>query len=303
MIQNMYNNNDLDTESVSKSLITYERGVSMEQIRCAKCRSIDVVVDGKICTCKSCGAKWILDDGVSNLYIIARRAKENRDFKTAQMNYEAILKERPNDWEALFYALYCREVEPKIKDIPVALNRINICLHSVFDIIQKDLVGVEQEDAIYEIVEDVTSFATGAYNSAHNFKWGNFEATLMNNDLAQLYIDASNASVSLLLNLAIEIEDRFSNDAKYKNILHDIYVDKLEKIFVQCRAYLDAAIISTVYARVDKYDPQFSTNDKNHVAEKKKEFEKGQKRGGLLLAVTVVLAVLAVVIWVVAKNI
>ena len=97
----------------------------MKQLVCEMCGSKDLVKDGGVFVCQSCGCKYSVEEarkmmveGVVNvqgtvtidrsgelelLYQAARNARETSDDASAVRHYENISARDPNSWEAMFY--------------------------------------------------------------------------------------------------------------------------------------------------------------------------------------------------------
>ena len=127
----------------------------MKKIACELCGSNEFVKEDGMFVCQSCGTKYTVEEAkklmiegtvevtgtvkvdnqakVSNLLILARRAKEANDSKTAAQYYQQLLLEDPDNWEAAFYTIFYDAHNNKIAQIGAAANRVSNSLTSVFN--------------------------------------------------------------------------------------------------------------------------------------------------------------------------
>ena len=101
--------------------------------------------------CQSCGTKYAPEDAkkllvegvvqidntekISNLYTLARRARNNNNAEDAEKYYDEIRKEKPNDWESNYYAIYYKAYNCKLGEIYSAANSVSGSIHSTFHLI------------------------------------------------------------------------------------------------------------------------------------------------------------------------
>ena len=75
------------------------------------CSGIDIVKQGGFYVCQNCGMRYKDDvnDKIENWRVLAKRAKDDKEFAKSAEYYEMILSEDPNDWEAYFYYNYTKQ--------------------------------------------------------------------------------------------------------------------------------------------------------------------------------------------------
>ena len=100
----------------------------MKKINCELCGSNQIIKQEGVFVCQHCGTKYSAEeakkmmvngivevtgsvkvdtsDKLSNLYQIARRAKNDNNAENAEKYYDMILVEDPKSWEAAFYIVY-----------------------------------------------------------------------------------------------------------------------------------------------------------------------------------------------------
>lgn len=157
----------------------------MGAIICELCGSNDITKQDGLFVCQHCGTKYAPEDAkklfvegtvkvdnserLSNLYKIARRAKDDNNSESAEKYYDMILVEDPMSWEATFYVVYFRAMQCKIAQIQSAATSITNCLPSVLELIHSQVSDKEaQADAIVDIVTHTCLISNMLYNAAEN---------------------------------------------------------------------------------------------------------------------------------------
>lgn len=79
----------------------------------------------------------LFDEELSNLYEIARRAKNDNNAEQALRYYDKIMEKDPQSWEAYFYTTYFQSINCKIGEIEMAADRVRNCEKNVLLLVQK----------------------------------------------------------------------------------------------------------------------------------------------------------------------
>lgn len=155
----------------------------MKRLTCEMCGSTDLIKDGGVFVCQSCGCKYSIEEAkrmmiegtvdvqgtvkidvsekLRNYYQVARRAKSDNDSETAAKYYSMILTEDPASWEASFYSVYFRSMSCTIGQIPSAASAISKCLTSVLTLVKQSCASEEDvQAAVTEIHKKATAAAT-----------------------------------------------------------------------------------------------------------------------------------------------
>ncbi len=114
-----------------------------------------------------------VSDELSNLYQIARRARNDNIGENAARYYDMILVKDPTSWEAYFYSIYYKAANCKIAEITSAAESVSNCIPSVFSMIKENLPDEEQRkralgevcDRAFQISKVFESAADNYYNS------------------------------------------------------------------------------------------------------------------------------------------
>lgn len=152
----------------------------MKAIKCEMCGSNDVLkIDGYY-MCKFCGTKYTVDEAkkllvevkidnserLSNIYNLARRAREEGNIDNAAKYYEMILLEEPNNWEANFFSSYFTALNTTIANISYATNTVSKSAVSSLELIKQNISNeVEINTAVMEILSAVIHFSGQMYEA------------------------------------------------------------------------------------------------------------------------------------------
>lgn len=161
----------------------------MKQLVCEMCGSNDLIKDGGVFVCQSCGCKYTVEEArrmmiegtvdvsgstvkvdneqkLANLRQLAQRAKEEGDSQTATKYFEQILLEDPDDWEANFYTIYYAAHDIKIAQIGAAASRVSNIVGPVLELIKKNVTDpIKQKSAYIQVTSAMLSYSTMLFNN------------------------------------------------------------------------------------------------------------------------------------------
>lgn len=207
----------------------------MKKITCELCGSNQFIKQDGAYVCQYCRtqysveeAKKLMIDGVvevkgsvkvdssdklSNLYQIARRAKNDNNGENAAKYYDMILVEDPTSWEATFYVVYFKAQECKIAQIQSAAISVNNCIDSVLKLIKDNVSGeTEQEEAIKEVAIRVIDISNMLYNGAKNHYDG--IDSQIKHSFVQEYVNNAFAAFNTVYDLG-DLLETYYGDKKY----------------------------------------------------------------------------------------
>lgn len=162
----------------------------MVRIQCELCGSSDLIKDDGMFVCQHCGCKYTLEEAkklmiegtvkidnseeLANLYILARRAKDENNYDKASDFYRQILLMNPNSWEANFYSTYYNAMQCTIGEISFSAGMVDNCLRNVLTLL-KDSENIERQK---EVCLELTSacsrmcrqFLKASYNHWYDFQ-------------------------------------------------------------------------------------------------------------------------------------
>ena len=152
----------------------------MKQLTCEMCGGTDLVKDGGVFICQTCGCKYTVEEAkrmmiegtvdiqgtvkVDNSAFVqkylenARRAKEKEDWEETEKYYNLVEQNDPNNIEAIFYSAYGKAkstlVDADIYKRQAAFKVLKNCISIIDDKYQIDRRG-ENESAINNMADDL----------------------------------------------------------------------------------------------------------------------------------------------------
>ena len=213
----------------------------MKQLTCEMCGSTDLMKDGGVFVCQTCGCKYSVEEAkkmmiegtvdvsgstvkvdttarLKNLYTLARRAKADNNIQDAAKYYNEIRIEDPNSWEAAFYGVYFTALNCKIAEIQSAANSITNNIDTVSELILKYVPEEEQKAAYTECLIRSASAGKLMYSSAMS---AYTEATRYDSNMGARndFINRGTASMTIILTAVIAAEEKF-NDYELAQTIH-----------------------------------------------------------------------------------
>ena len=159
----------------------------MKKIVCEMCGGNDIIKLDGFFVCQSCGVKYSaeeakkimiegkvdvtgsyikIDDSaeITNLYNLARRAKNEADFVGAENFYSQLLLKRSDDWEANFYAKFFKCINADLTYIADSALKLCNCLPHVFQLIDKAMIeSKDKNKGILQVVDACCWFCDNKY--------------------------------------------------------------------------------------------------------------------------------------------
>lgn len=139
----------------------------MKQLTCEMCGGTDLIKQDGVFVCQNCGTKYSVEEAkkmmiegtvnvqgtvkvdasekLKNLYVMARRAKDDNNAELASKYYEMIALENPLDWEAAFYFNYYKAKYTNLQDMRNSVIRLSNSLISIFDLIDKSNLNADEK--------------------------------------------------------------------------------------------------------------------------------------------------------------
>lgn len=254
----------------------------MKQLTCELCGSTDLIKQDGMYVCQSCGAKYTVDEArkmmaegsenvtdspvkasqpseLENLYILARRAKNDNNSENAQKFYEQILIKDPSSWEANFYSVYYQSMNCKIFQIESAANRLTNCEETIFQLIKDNVLDPEeQKKVLEEVVVSLMNISTMLNKGAVNHYTG-ISSDIQRNYTQEL-LDRNRAIRRMMYNcgdyLIKVFGDKYGELAAYAWQAGIIAHDTIMK--VETNKEGSKNIIMSYAAKVKKYDPSYT---------------------------------------------
>ncbi len=200
----------------------------MKQLTCEMCGSTDLMKQDGVFVCQACGTKYSVEEAkkmmvegsvdvsgstvkidssekLDNLYLLARRARDNSDDESALKYYEQIVQDDPNSWEANYYRLYYKVMTCKVIQIGSMANTMKNSMETLVDsVLKMECDHEEKLKAVTEIIFRTIQLCDVLYVNAKEY------AAKTNDDVVLTqWIPNINA---LLSAVAIFVKDRFADD-------------------------------------------------------------------------------------------
>ena len=256
----------------------------MKALQCEMCGSQDLVKDGGVFICQSCGTKYSVEeakkmmvegtvdvkgtvkvdtsDELKNLYEIARRAKDSDNSENATKYYDMILVKDPSSWEANFYVVYYKAMSCTIGQISNAGFSVTNSLPSVVDLVDNNVPEEEREDVLKEIQARCSIIAHVLSGAA--------ERTYLDTDYQYRtdyfgdFSDRVLAATMVIHSFGDVLENKYHG--KYGSMSSESWKDSIEVFQTytkQLRSGIDVSgiqkIIDEYGDKIKKYDPSYVT--------------------------------------------
>lgn len=204
----------------------------MKALTCEMCGSTDLIKEGGVFVCKSCGTKYSVEeakrmmvegtvdvkgtvkidisDELKNLYEVARRAKDDNNTENALKYYDMILVKDPKSWEANFFVVYYQTMTCRIAEISTAGYRLEKCLDSVCKLIKEHLTDEEEQTNAFNEVFIHSSVAAQMLSDASSNHYNGIDDSIKNR-YTQEYINNEVAAREICYTLGHAMEIYFDN--------------------------------------------------------------------------------------------
>lgn len=245
----------------------------MKRLVCETCGSGELIKENEIYRCRACGARYFIetklvpsaetkvtgtirvDDSVAltNLYQLARRARDEDNSENATKYYEMILLKDPFSWEAAFYGVYFKAMGCKIAQISTMAENLGNCQRNVLNLILEYVADNEQTEAIQQVVEKSRDAAMLLASAARKF-YNDVDSDIRTKYYAEYELNATQAK-NIMDTCAVQIEEIFGKDKEKRawageawKAAADIYCD-----------FLSASIkgLDEYENKIEKYDMEY----------------------------------------------
>ncbi|MBR5947887.1 MAG: TFIIB-type zinc finger domain-containing protein [Clostridia bacterium] len=259
----------------------------MQAIVCEMCGNNDIVKEDGLYVCRYCGTKYSVEEArkllievkvdvsgskvkvdesekLENLFVLARRAFETKDYDNAAKYYEMILFNNAYSWEAAFYFAYSRAVDFNFTDLIPETEPLRNCIDHVLQLISEKLSTVpEKNAALGEVISRCSDFA----DEVVNVTLGHY--TSRNNDPAlyrQMYLNCD-AAARMMYQLGDSTEKLFDKEPKLSANAASAWKKgiALQKAFYKHAAKKDELRndISEYSERIRRFEPDYGLTKKS----------------------------------------
>lgn len=225
--------------------------------------------------CSYCGTKVVQDkiivehtgsirvdrsERLNNLYILARRARDDNNSEKAAQYYDQVLQEDPNSWEANFYSVYFQSMNCKIGEIESAAIRMINCEDTILKLINESVTDLnEKKAALVDVSKRLLNISTILYKSALDNYFGISES--IRNNYTQEMLNRCGAAFRISYCFGDHIV-AFWGDLYAKEIAVPCWKDgitghmQLMPYYANKKA--NKRIISAYAEKIRKYEPHYS---------------------------------------------
>lgn len=218
----------------------------MKRLVCEMCGGTDLIKQDGVFVCQSCGCKYSVEEArkmmvevegtidvsgstvkvdtskrLENLYILARRARDNNNVQDAAKYYYEIRLEDPNSWEAAFYGAYFTALDCKIGQIGPAARTLAESLDTIALLIIGHVPQEEKKQAYTEMLTRANFAGRVLYSGAKN----HYEESRYS-DAESDFIERTGQCLGLMMLSGKIAEDYFQDYALAKNL----YVDSADAL-------------------------------------------------------------------------
>ena len=153
---------------------------------CEMCGSTDLMKQEGVFVCQSCGTKYSVEEAkkmmiegtvdvsgstvkvdqsqdLTNLFILARRAREEGDSENARKYYEELVIKEPNNWECAFYSSYYKTLGCTVGEIGNAAIKLANATCSSLKLIKDQLNVTDAKEAYMEIANRISNTGNSLY--------------------------------------------------------------------------------------------------------------------------------------------
>lgn len=255
----------------------------MKQLTCEMCGGTDLIKQDGVFLCQNCGMKYSVEeakkmmidgtvdvqgtvkvdtsDKVKNLYVMARRAKDENNAELASKYYEMISFENPSDWESIFYLNYFKASQTNLQDMTYSVNLLSNSLSSVFEAIYKsDKTLVEKWNIVEEVIYRINMLCESCVFAAksHYRKFSQLNGSVSKLD------NRTYAVAELQKNMAELLEKYFPENSKQEvahylksYVLNYLLLDTVDKGLVNITLKYHSIDLIKAENKIKLLDPNY----------------------------------------------
>lgn len=260
----------------------------MKRLTCEVCGGTNIIKKDGVFECQDCGTKYSLEDAkklliegkvdvsgstvkidnsdeLNNLYVLARRARDESNSENAEKYYNLILVKNPDDWEASYYVVYFKALSSTLAGMSLAVDSVANCLPSVFQLIKKN-VPQDKQTAIVEDLASRTVALAETFNMVAEKHYNEIDYQIRDK-FRQEMIERNFANHNLLYSLGNLIETYFGDNKQLKGSIVSSWklgIDMHKKIINKLQNRQSNVDVITEYInKIKKYDDKYEAPNLN----------------------------------------
>ena len=280
----------------------------MLPVKCPSCgANVEIDENREFGFCNYCGTKIIQEkivvehrgevsidntEAIKNLFVLARRAKDNEEYEKAVGFYNDILLKDPTSWEACFYSCFLDLFSLQISEIESACKKIENCVKESLQLLKTSVIEKEQvEKCLADIASDLCAYVLIGYNYSKSYYKANL---LQGNSTAAFYSRAKTLN-GILYSFGDSIVSVFGDDfadATPVNVWEEAIKNSKTIInefgLISEYVNVESEIIKTYANKIKKYEPNYNIPIINVEAIKKEQYARPKKYAVIILVIGIV---------------
>ncbi len=165
----------------------------MKAIKCELCGSNHLIKQDGYFVCQHCETKYTLEEArkliiegtvdvsgstvkidnrskIDNLFKLARRARNESNYKMAIHYYESILVEDPDNWEAVFYCAFLQAIQSDFNSLMDTYLHTQASINTLLQLLtQHYLNNSELPEILTTIINEIHVLVISWFNTAQNY--------------------------------------------------------------------------------------------------------------------------------------
>ncbi|MBQ6702509.1 MAG: TFIIB-type zinc finger domain-containing protein [Clostridia bacterium] len=154
----------------------------MKSFVCEMCGGNDIEKADGMYVCKSCGTKFTPEEAkkllvevtvkqdnsgkIETLLSAAQKARESQNWKSAEVYYQDLFAEDPDNWEAAYFSVYAVSMQCKIANIASACANLTNVLLTTFKLIAENVPDDQKAEAVSTVAAYTSSISDVMFESA-----------------------------------------------------------------------------------------------------------------------------------------
>lgn len=251
----------------------------MKELICDMCGSNNIIKQDGLFVCQDCNTKYSVEEAkrmynetvkvrgtvkidssseLSNLYEIARRAKDTNNAENALRYYDQILIKDPNSWEAQFYVVYFRAMVCETTEIGISASNLSDSISPILDLVKNNVGGDKQEEIILEIYERCSSVSNLLFKITKNWYLS------IDNKFKKKIIPQYNANILpiafIMFSLGDSLIEAYGN--QFTNIASRSWIDGVELYKKYPDTIYRPSILKDYLNKIRQYQPNYKPKSK-----------------------------------------
>ena len=212
----------------------------MKAIRCELCGGSDIVKQDGLFVCQHCGTKYSAEEvrkhfvtvtidhseDTEKLLVLARRAREEGNLINGAKYYELVMRDRPNDWEAVFYYAYFTANQVIVEEIWKGAEIMKDAVYSVIPLVKQYVLAEKRDGVLAEILCRVRE-TSETFTSVAEKKYARY---MKDPERRKEYVKHMDRNGRIWLTLEETLQEAFPEKRSLMNSVQLLALENLQKI-------------------------------------------------------------------------